>query len=128
MITKKSVPHIRCKRQRHFLLRNVCKYSDFFVLFAKSSPGVENNFDFSLFSRRHGLPVVRHRGAGASRVRPFDEQPVLPRVPVPERVAHLFPFRHLPEVPRFPRHLHAGLFRRRRPAVPFPAARRQCQP
>ena len=81
------------------LFRNVCKYTDFFVLFSISATRVEGNFNFSLFSGADWCFVIVHRSAAAVCLYVFYQQVVASGVFKIKGMANFFALFHFSEIP-----------------------------
>lgn len=79
--------------------RNVCKYTDFFVLFSESACRVESNFNFSFFSGRDRGFFVVYGSASATGFDVLNYQVTVTRVLEVECVGDLFPLGDGAEIP-----------------------------
>ena len=105
-----SFPHVCREPDCRIILRQVCKDTDFFVLFAISARRVESYFYFSLFPRRDRCPVIVYGGAAAAGFDLFYNERTVACILKPERMAHFLACREFPEIPRFlhPFHLRVA--------------------
>ena len=99
----------RGKTQDNLFFRNVCKYTDFFVLFTVSAFRVEGNFYFSFFPGANGSFVIIGCCTSTSRFHIFNQQVLGPCVFEIEGMGYRFTLGDVTEVPGLLYPFHPGV-------------------